>query len=38
MNENVLIVQNGVWLTAILILDQAAVDRALAQTEAIAFD
>lgn len=35
---DILIVQNGVWLTAILILDQAAVDRALAQTEAIAFD
>ncbi len=35
---DVLIEQNGVWLTAILVPDQAAIDRALARCEALAFD
>ncbi len=34
---DILVEQNGVWLTAVLISDQAAVDRALARCEAIAF-
>jgi len=35
---DILIEQNGVWLTAILIFDQAAVERARSRTESIAFD
>lgn len=34
---DILVVQNGVWLTAILIVDEAAVARALERTEEIAF-
>ncbi len=35
---DILILQNGVWLTAVLVFDQTAVDRALARAESIAFD
>lgn len=35
---DVLIEQNGVWLTAVLISDAEAVSRALARCEALAFD
>jgi len=35
---DILIEQNGVWLTAILISDPSAIARALARTESIAFD
>ena len=35
---DILIEQNGVWLTAILVADTDAVDRALARCERIAFD
>lgn len=34
---DILIVQNGVWLSAILILDTQSVDRALARCEELAF-
>lgn len=34
---DILIVQNGVWLTAILISDDAAIERSLQQCEDIAF-
>lgn len=35
---DILIEQNGVWLTAILIPDRAAADRALQRCETLAFD
>jgi len=35
---DILVTQNGVWLTAVLITDEAAVARALAHCEARAFD
>lgn len=34
---DILIEQNGVWLTAILITDQEAIDRAIARCEELAF-
>ena len=34
---DILIEQNGVWLTAVLIPDESAVARALERTEALAF-
>ncbi len=36
-SADILIEQNGVWLTAILVFDAAAIERALARCEAIAF-
>ena len=36
--SDILIEQNGVWLTAILIPDRQAVNRALQRCEALAFD
>jgi AcrR family transcriptional regulator len=36
--EDILVVQNGVWLTSVLIPDAATMRRAVARTEAIAFD
>ena len=36
--NDILIVQNGVWLTAVLVPDPDTVARAVARTEAIAFD
>ena len=35
---DILVVQNGVWLTAVLISDADAVDRARSRCETIAFD
>ena len=36
--EDILVVQNGVWLTSVLIPDPETMRRAVARTEAIAFD
>lgn len=36
--NDILIVQNGVWLTSVLIPEPATVARAIARTETIAFD
>ncbi|MEM9464833.1 MAG: TetR/AcrR family transcriptional regulator [Actinomycetota bacterium] len=35
--EDILVVQNGVWLTSVLVPDTATMQRAVARTEAIAF-
>ena len=35
---DILVIQNGVWLTAVLIADEAAVERARSRCEAIAFN
>lgn len=37
-STDILITQNGVWLTAVLITDTQAVARALARTETLAFE
>lgn len=36
--NDILIVQNGVWLTSVLVPDPATIARSVARTEAIAFD
>ena len=36
--EDILVVQNGVWLTSVLVPDAATMRRAVARTEAIAFE
>ena len=36
--EDILVIQNGVWLTSVLIPDDATMHRAVARTEAIAFE
>ena len=36
--NDILVVQNGVWLTSVLVPDPDTVARSVARTEAIAFD
>jgi hypothetical protein len=34
---DIVVIQNGMWLTALLALDEASIQRSLARTEEIAF-